>query len=332
MTPDCTIIANSPAELIAVTPYVLGFHPADSLVVIGTVGRPVVFGARWDLPPPEQDVSKAIAMIVATQRLESATVIGYGPANRVTPAVLRLAHALSVAGVGVHDALRVTDGRWWSYVCDDPRCCPPEGQPCRAELPIAAEAVFRGQVALPSRQALIAQVAPVTGAARDAMTAATERALARIIDLRGTDPGSTDLGGGRAGRSVRRAGRAAVLEAERRHRAGRTLSDDQVAWLGVLLVDVAIQDYALDRSDDQDWRIRLWTDVVRRVDPRYAAAPACLLGFTAWRDGNGSLARVAVDRALTESPGHRLAGLLDHLLCSAIGPDSVLDLKPPRRR
>ncbi len=325
MTPDCTVIARSPAELIAVTPYLLGFHPADSLVVLGTHGRAVVFGARWDLPPPGEDDSAGIARLVAAQRLEFATVVGYGPPTRVTPAVLRLAHALTVSGVRVHDALRVTDARWWSYLCDDARCCPPEGVPCRPDLPIAAEAVFQGQVALPDRQALVAQVAAATGPVRDAMTAATERARARMTDLFGTD-----LREQRAGRSVRRAGRAAVQEAERRYRAGRTLADDEVAWLGVLLVEVVIQDYALDRSDGRQWRIRLWTDVVRRVDPAYAAAPACLLGFAAWREGNGSLARVAVDRALTEQPGHSLAGLLDRLLGSGVNPQQVVGLRPIR--
>jgi hypothetical protein len=224
--------------------------------------------------------------------------------------------------------LRVTEGRWWSYLCDEPRCCPPEGRPCHPpDNAIAAQAVYQGQVALPDRQALVAQVAAVTGAARAAMVAATARAQARKTDLTGDD-----LRDRRSGRLLHRAGRAAVQEAERRHRAGRPLTDDQVAWLGVLLVDGVVHDYALDRSDHQEWRIRLWTDVLRRVEPAYVAAPACLLGFAAWRAGHGALARVAVDRALTEAPGHRMAGMLDHLLCSGIGPQAVIALTPPLGR
>jgi hypothetical protein len=325
MTPECTITVRSPAELLAVTPYVLGFHPADSVVVIGMDGRSVAFGARYDLPPPQRDDSEEIAAIVAAQPIQMVTVIGYGPPIRVTPVVLRLAHALTGLGVRVDDVLRVTDGRWWSYVCDNPRCCPPEGKPCHPpDNAIAAQAVFRGQVALPDRQALVGQVAAVTGAARAAMVAATARARARMTDLAGND-----LRDRRAGRLVRRAGRVAVQEAEQLHRAERPLTDDQVAWLGVLLVNGVVYDYALDRSDRQEWRIRLWTEVVRRVDPAYVAAPASLLGFAAWRAGQGALARVAVDRALKEAPGHRMAGMLDHLLCSGIGPQAVAALSPP---
>jgi hypothetical protein len=33
------------------------------------------------------------------------------------------------AGLGVLDAIAVTDGRWRSYECTNPECCPPEGTP-----------------------------------------------------------------------------------------------------------------------------------------------------------------------------------------------------------
>ncbi|MET0415864.1 MAG: DUF4192 domain-containing protein [Actinoplanes sp.] len=333
MTPDCTFTVRCPADLIAITPYVIGFHPTDSIVVIGTDGPVVTFGVRYDLPPPPEHQDRddgdlaGIATMIAGQQIQTATVIGYGPSERVAPEAIRLAFALNSFGVRVHDVLRVHHGRWWSYVCDDPRCCPPEGKPCQPlDSRVAAEAVLRGKVALPDRQALVAQVAPVSGPPRAAMTAATERARARKTDLVGED-----LRDRRAGRAVRRAGRAAVQEVERRSRAGRPLTDDQVAWLGVLLVDGLVQDYALDRCDGQDWRIQLWTEVTRRAEPSFAAAPACLLGFAAWRSGNGALARVAVDRALKETPGHRLAALLDHLLCSGIGPQAVVSLSPPAR-
>ena len=80
--------------------------------------------------------------------------------------------ALSGVGLQVLDALRVTDGRWWSYLCTEPDCCPPEGRrydPTANQ--VTASAVFAGQVALPDRAALVAQVAPVDGPARDAMRA-----------------------------------------------------------------------------------------------------------------------------------------------------------------
>jgi hypothetical protein len=328
MTPDCTIIVRSPAELLAVTPYLLGFHPADSLVVVGlSAGHQVIFAGRFDLDPPLNSTdAKGMAAVVGRQSAFALAVIGYGSPGRVTSAMLQLTPALQSLGVLLNDVIRVTEGRWWSYLCGDVQCCPPDGKPCPPPgNALAAQAVFQGQVALPDRKALVAQVAPVTGIARDRMTAATEQARQRLTDLYGED-----VRAGAAGRSIRRHGRLAIREAERRHQAERSLTDDEVAWLGVLLVEADVFDHAMDRSADDEWRIRLWTDVLRRVDAAYAPAPGCLLAHAAWRAGRGPLARVALDRALREAPGHRTAGTLDRVLSSGLGPHAVVAFTPPR--
>ena len=320
MTPDSAIFVRTPADLVDAAPYVLGFHPTDSLVAIGMVGRRLSFGARYDLPPPDGDDIVHIAAVIAAQAARSVTIIGYGPADEVDPVMRRAVEALDVFRVRVNEALRVHDGRWWSYYCDKSGCCPADGNPCNnRDSVIAAEATYRGQVALPSRQALVAQVAAVDGDERTAMAAATGRARERLTGLLTEDQ--------RGERSVRRAGRMAVREAEKRYRAGRRLTDDEVAWLGVLLIDPDVNEYALDRSGAQEWRFALWTDVLRRVEPVCAPAPACLLGYAAWRDGRGALARVAVDRALKADPLHSMAGLLDEVLGYGIGPHAMTALE-----
>jgi len=320
MTPDCTITARSSVETIAVAPYVIGFHPTDSIVVLGVDDDTVTFGVRYDLPPPDDDGTD-MAVVVARQAVQRVFVLGYGPPDRVTPAVLQLTRSLSHLGVRVADAIRVTGGRWWSYFCGKPRCCPAEGHPCPPPDSVsAATAVFGGRVALPHRQALVAQVAPVGGEERSAMEAATDSAEKRLDDLSGDDHG---------GRSALRAGRSAVREAERGLRSGRALTADDVAWLGVLLADARVLDYALDRSGGEDWRVRLWTEVLRRVGPEFVAAPACLLAYAAWQQGNGALARVAIDRGLRADPRHHTVAMLDRLLRSGIGPQSLVALWPP---
>ena len=325
MTPDSAVFVRTPADLVDAVPYVLGFHPTDSLVAIGMAGRRVSFGARYDLPPPGDDDIVHIAAVIAAQAARSVTVIGYGPAELVDPAMRRALEALDVFRVRVNEALRVHDGRWWSYYCDKSGCCPADGTPCNTgDSVIAAEATYRGQVALPSRRALVAQVAAVEGDQRATMAAASERARERLTGLLTGDQ--------RGERSVRRAGRIAVREAEKRYRAGRTLTDEEVAWLGVLLLDRDVNEYALDRSAAQEWRFRLWTDVLRRVEQPYVPPPACLLGYAAWRDGRGALARVAVDRALMADPRYPMAGLLDDVLGYGIGPHAMAALDSVERR
>ncbi|MGX6604679.1 DUF4192 domain-containing protein [Micromonosporaceae bacterium Da 78-11] len=325
MTPDANILVSSPADLVAVAPYVIGFHPADSLVVIGVTDGRVLFGARYDLPPPGEEDALRVATVIAAQATQAVVVIGYGPPGGVTTPVLRLANALRVVQVRVIDAIRVTGDRWWSYLCDIPECCPAEGRRCgTADSVIAAEAVFQGQVALPGRQALVAQVAAVQGEARAAMTAAHKQARDRLAGLV-----ADDLRADRFGRWVRRAGRTAVRDAERRYRSGRTLTDDEIAWLGVLLLDTVVNEYALERSGPQEWRLQLWTDVLRRVEPACVPTAACLLSYSAWRSGQGALARVAVDRALGQEPQHRLAVLLDDVLALGISPHAAVAFAKP---
>ncbi|MFD6662768.1 DUF4192 domain-containing protein [Micromonospora chalcea] len=180
---------RSPADMVAAVPYLLGFHPADSVVVVAVRGRRVVFAARGDLPAPGADPGPAarhLAQVVARQDADAATVVGYGPATRVTGVVDAIGDALTAAGLVVLDALRVTDGRWWSYLCAEPSCCPPEGTPYDpAASQVSAAAVFAGQVALPDRAALAAQVSPVDGPVRLAMRRATSRARLRLAALTG---------------------------------------------------------------------------------------------------------------------------------------------------
>ncbi|MEU4476595.1 DUF4192 domain-containing protein [Micromonospora sp. NPDC023966] len=346
------LAVRSPADLVAAVPYLLGFHPADSVVVVAVRGRRVVFAARGDLPGPGTDprpAARHLAGVVARQGTDAATVIGYGPATRVTGAVDAVGEALDEAGLLVLDALRVTEGRWWSYLCAEPACCPPEGTPYDAAASeVSAAAVFAGQVALPDRAALAAQVSPLGGPVRVAMRRATARARRRLAGLAGEASGlaaeasgpvgeAADLAGeatagertgpaGEAagtGRSVRSAGAGAVRTAFRRHRRGERLGDDEVAWLTVLLTHLPVRDQAWSRTDGRDADISLWNDVLRRAEPELIAAPGSLLAFAAWRAGHGALASVALERVLAAHPGYSLAVLLDDALRRGLSPSEL---------
>ncbi|MFC0004239.1 DUF4192 domain-containing protein [Micromonospora siamensis] len=352
------LAVRSPADLIAAVPYLLGFHPTDSVVVVALHGRRIIFAARADLPGRGADPgppARHLAEVIVRQRAESATVVGYGPAERVTTAVDAVRVALAGVGLVVLDALRVTGGRYWSYLCTEAECCPPDGTPYDPEASeVSAAAVFAGQVALPDRAALTALVAPLDGPVRVAMRKATARAGQRLARMLGRpagaelppgepvraahgpassagDPARAAGGPSSAGDpgdagddgAVRAAGVAAVRAARRRQRRGERLTDDEVAWLSLLLTRLTVRDHAWERTDGRDEDIALWTDVLRRAEPGLSAAPASLLAFAAWRAGQGALAAVALERALTEHPGYSLALLLDDLLRRGVPPSQL---------
>ncbi|MGW0435279.1 DUF4192 domain-containing protein [Micromonospora sp. NPDC003197] len=352
---------RSPADLLAAVPYLLGFHPADSLVVVALREKRVVFAARADLPdgsvrpfmpdlpaPPDTDlpvppdsarpgepsgggvlsgisaaareIARYITEVVIRQDADAVVVVGYGPAERVTPAVDAVRPALEIAGLLVLDALRVTDGRYWSYFCVTPECCPPEGNRYDPTAsPIAAAATFAGKVALPDRAALVRQVAPVDGPVRESMRQATRRAQSRADALVGAAP-SADLFGGQA---LGQAGEAAIRTAMDRQRTGGRLTDDEAAWLSVLLTHLPVRDHAWERTDGVNWHQALWLDLTRRAEPGLAAAPASLLAFAAWRSGDGALAAVAVERALQDQSDYSLALLLGEILHNGVQPSTL---------
>jgi hypothetical protein len=340
---------KSVADLLAFVPYLLGFHPTDSLVIVAMRHRRIIFGARADLPAPRSSVVEIVgaadqlAEVVGRQRARTVTVIGYGPEDRVTRMMSAARKSLACAGLEVLDALRVTGDRYWSYTCQSPECCPPEGTPFDPTTSeVAAEAALAGEVALPDRTALARSVAPIGGLTRVSMRQATDRAVERVADLVRSAPSSDLL----AGRTLRKAGEAAVKEALDRYcrgasfrggepdspdgRGGR-LSDDEMAWLTVLLSHLPVRDFAWEHTESADWQLALWTDVLRRAEPELVPAPATLLAFVAWRAGNGPLARVAVERALRADPSYSFALLIDDVLSSGVDPSTVDGWSETRR-
>ncbi|TDB78556.1 DUF4192 domain-containing protein [Micromonospora sp. KC723] len=317
------LTVRSPADLLAAVPYLLGFHPADSVVVVATRGRRIVFAARADLPARGADPrlpARHLGEVLTRQDAETAAVLGYGAADRVTPAVDAVRDALTATGLAVLDALRVTDGRYWSYLCDGADCCPPDGTPYDpGASQVAAAAVFAGQVALPDRAALTARVTPADGHDAAAMRRAGVRAERRLLTLLEQAPAADLLDG----RAVRAAGVDAVRAALRRQRRGERLTDDEVAWLTLLLTHLPVRDHAWERTDGRDEDIALWSDVLRRAEEELIGAPASLLAFAAWRAGQGALAAVALERALAAHPDYTLAQLLDDLLRRGVPPSDL---------
>ncbi len=85
-SPAARARVRDPGELLAALPYLLGFHPRDSLVVIafdGPSGRRVGMTQRVDLPAPAHvpQVSAAVAANVLLGRPAAAAVlvVGGGP-------------------------------------------------------------------------------------------------------------------------------------------------------------------------------------------------------------------------------------------------------------
>ncbi|GAA2368880.1 DUF4192 domain-containing protein [Dactylosporangium salmoneum] len=329
---------RGPAELLSAMPYMLGFHPTDSLVALGLRGASLHLLLRCDLPASSGDgdvLADQYAHMFRRNALDGALLIGYGPPARAEPFLRTVADALTGCGIPLLDVLRTHEGRFWSLACERPGCCPPEGRPFDPTTSvIAAEATLAGLVALPDRSAVEAGFAGPSGPALAAMEEAGNRANLRVLRLvTGREPAAVRsllLG----------AGRAALEGALGQYEAGRRLTDDEVAWMQVLLHIVAFRDRAWRRLD-RDLRRggpaaqahrQLWTDLVRRCEPGAAAPAATMLAYLSWRDGDGLRATLALDRALDADPGYSAAGLMSQILGRGLSPEQLPALPRVGRR
>ncbi|MGB9378030.1 MAG: DUF4192 domain-containing protein [Mycobacteriales bacterium] len=321
---------SSPADLVEAVPYLLGYHPADSLVGLALRGprRRVVFSMRMDLPEPGDDqgagcAAEAAAAYLARARGEQAVLVVYDDTPHTADGLTRrelveqTAEALQQHGIGLLDAVHVAGGQWWSYTCDVSTCCPREGSPIPAAgaSAVAATATYAGLVALPNREAVGKVLEPQGFPARQVMA----RALAHADeDLAARITGPASLA---AVREESLGLLAAAADGE------QVLSDDEAARLIVGLEDIAVRDAccAWTGTARAGAAQRLWQQLVRRSAPGYDVVPLAMVGWSAWSAGDSTLARIALDRCLAGDPDYSLARLLSRALDSAVDPAGVRD-------
>jgi hypothetical protein len=326
--PRLRVRIGSPTSLLAVIPGLLGFDPGPSIVVIGVEPQTaqVRVTLRYDVPDPRDPrVTAALARhavsLLAAQGVTSAVAVGYGTDAAVSPVAAALRERATEAGIAVTELLRAENQRYWSYVCIDPECCPPEGTPFDVTGHPAARALSAaGGRVLADRDTLAATVAAAGGQLGAAMRRATKESLAQVTRC----VTRLDRAGMRvsAPRLTAALGQVAVRDAIRRYREGELVPTEHAAWLTVALGQVRVRDDAWARMDPehQGAHLLLWTELTRLARPGYVAAPASLLAFVAWQSGDGALANVALDRALADNARYSMALLLREALDSGAPP------------
>ena len=291
-----TTIVRSVSDLLTQVPQLLGFVPEDSLVIIGLaeVGESgchrVEVTLRYDLLDPDHPDADLIvahtAAVLTKAGIDAAAIVGYGAADRVEPMLSRFREDMPIT---VTEVIRVTGRRFWSYPGDS------AGQEFSVALP---------EDVLHTREELSRSLAPIEGAKADAI----RRAYAAFTE----DPPRFA------------AGVDVVEEAIETYRAGRWLTDPHaIACTLYQVQDMKTRDMAWANMlpESKAAHTRLWSDLVRYAVPGLpVAAPASLLAFVAWQDGEGALANVALDRALADDPRYSMAQLLRQVIAAGAPP------------
>lgn len=294
---------SGPGDAITMIPYILGFRPLESLVLISLEGPRKRFGpcCRMDLvadPADVLDQARYTAALARKQGFRRVMIFGFSADVEPAQSVLSAVHSeLTAAGVGVLDAVRADGTRWWSMLCSDPSCCPTEGTPYDVETSrVAAEAVLAGLQRAPDRDSLRAHVAPLDPARLESVAAASKRRL--VVDV-------TTLVGTALGRPD-------------------SLGIDEIAALAAAVQNVRDRDraWAMMSRAMAGQHFELWRTVMQSVPDELLCPVGSLAAFAAWLRGSGVLASHAAERVLAVDPDYSMALLVIDALQTCLHPDS----------
>ncbi|MEV6759739.1 DUF4192 family protein [Streptomyces sp. NPDC051105] len=355
---DTQITLRTPAELADALPYLLGYRPEDSMVLValhdrGGRGR---FGGRARLGiPANKDDWESAARQLAQGLMTGSERRGTRPEQMVAyvcqePApgetgrdVMRrlapLAHLLRTEcgrlDVPVIEALCVSEGRFWSYCCPADECCPPDGAPMG--LPgtsvLAAAATYAGIQVRGTLRELRARLQPrETGVVRE-QEIALDRAGMALVPRILHDASRAEVAGETLALAERIISRyASATPVSGTHQADlrddALLAHDEAAMLILGLQDRTTRDRAAAwmEGDEAGPALRLWRALARRcVGPygEHAAAPLTLAGWVAWSTGDDLEAREALAMALGADPEYLFARLLHQACNEGLDPESI---------
>jgi hypothetical protein len=304
---------REPSDLVSLIPYLLGYEPRESIVVLSLVGSQRYFGPSLRLDLVElahtSEFVDYVARLVAHQGWEVVLCVAYSDDRGLVDAVMGpLAGTLRAAGVTVFEALGVGHGRWWSYTCSDPACCPLDGTAFDPTASKAAAAmVANGRSKAASRDALRARFAAIPD---DVRLDIGNRCGALLKEQAAADTSE----------------RWTSAEVEERVLAGlgeENIGIDTCAGLLAMVQSLETRDIAwmMMTRDDAAQHLALWSQVTRAAPDRLLAPAGSLAGFAAWLSGQGVIASHAADRVSEVAPNYSMMLLLREVLEKCVNPD-----------
>ncbi|NEC04516.1 DUF4192 domain-containing protein [Streptomyces sp. SID7909] len=349
------ITLRGPAELADALPYLMGFHPSDSVVMVALHGGRGRFGSRLRLGIPQSPLEwptvadqlaeclikgserrdarpDAIVAFLCQDPVDGET--GNQTMERLRPFAQRLRTACGALDVPVLEVLCISGNRFWSYVCPDARCCPAEGNPLAmpGTSVMAAAATYAGIQVRGSLREMEARLTPLTRTPATAQLRALDAAGSAMVPLLLDQERRQQVGAETlklAGRLIDRLGKApATTPSLADINDDRLISDEEAASMILGLQDRETRDRAAEWMEGPKVHaaLRLWRALARRCVAPYeehAAAPLTLAGWVSWSTGDEPAARVALGLALRLDPHYTFAQLLHEACNQGLDPETL---------
>jgi len=329
------LVLAGPDSIAASIPFIVGFTPRDSLVVMWLLDGHVRLTMRMDLPPAHatphewadavmshRSFSEEVILCVIPADADSAREINGELHSRAL--ISAMLERLSKTDCQVRDALLLSAERWWSYLCEEPECCSPAGTPLDLEIAgrVAAQFALAGVGRLPDRAAVIAVCAP--DPVRQAVNRSNMHEAVRARFER-----------------LARAGDRALEWDAWRDDAIRLVLDELIdntaagsggeAEIYLGLCDVRVRDtvlWEIAHSHEHDpHRAFESAAAVLRGAPAGVIAPiGTVTALLGWLIGDGVRAMAALERVWAEDPDYSLAELLGRSINAGLPPTSWRDM------
>jgi hypothetical protein len=309
---------TSPPDLLAAIPFLIGYHPLDSLVLVSLKDDQIGMAMRVDFPGDIAAESyDLLASHLIREGAEGAFLVAYiSDEVDPEPVLICAAAALLRAGIALKESLVVSGNRYRSMLCADQLCCPPSGTeiPSLDSSRIAAEHVVAGH---PMPFATVADLAQSIAALP---IASDEKWVAQVqefwVDSKLEDSPRQQL---------QRDGAAAVTDLAGEYQLGRGHEDVQLrARVIGRLSDIQVRDFALGSHTEQDgdsyWA--MWRELMQVAPKGFIAPIASIFAALAYERGEGALAHKALDRALADDERYSLALLLRRVFTAGWPPQS----------
>ncbi|MFH8610180.1 DUF4192 domain-containing protein [Streptomyces sp. NPDC018029] len=315
------VTLRTPAELADALPYLLGFKPEESVVLIALHGERGRFGGRVRLGVPERAgdwpcVAEQLAQCLVSgcerrgERPDGIVAflcqepVGAETGQQVVARLRPLAQVLRTAcgrlDVPVLEVVCISAGRFWTYCCPDTRCCPPEGTPLLrpGTSVLAAAATYMGVRASATQSEIRGRLTPWNTAAATDQERALDAAARELVPRMLSEEGLEDDGGDQEVHGVA----AETLDLARRimarlmaapalphlldadNRDDELIAHDEAAALLLGLQDRETRDRAAEWMEGADGppALRLWRALARRCVGAYAEHAAAPLALAGW--------------------------------------------------
>ncbi len=302
--PQARLAVRNIEDLVGLVPYLIGFHPQESLVAIVIEDGRVTVTARVDLAAVSGTGSPAGLVTRLFERYPGAGgwFLAYTDDDALAWEVLEGCAAL--VGVVRLQRLLQVGSRWWRADAPDG----PTGEITGEVTRVAAEAAVLGLPARATRLDLAASISGPPEAETDRLEVGFAAAAAELQRL-----------GVRGRRRLLRW----LLSADRVPEAAECILLALLAELPELQVQV-LRELSGETAERQ---LALWTRVVRYSLVEHQAAALGLLGMAAWQNGDGALQMVCLERLDRIDPLAPIAALLASVNTAVMPPTEWEDYR-----